>query len=187
MKKSKTKRKKKKSRRRLKKGPKLVLLLIFLAALFFALKKSLDNYNITFNNTYENLMNKINEQKKKISAKGEFCHARRKGFVGTETSRSDRCAGGCLRVRGRLHRCFCRRALGSARLFGHFMRRNQYFGRNGGAGTFAKGRFGFVRTRAHEHTSTRAHGNARKKYTGITVITLKKRAFLCKNHEKNQN
>lgn len=43
----------------------------------------------------------------------------------------------------------------SARLFGHFMRRNQYFGRNGGAGTFAKGRFGFVRTRAHEHTSTR--------------------------------
>lgn len=71
MKKSKTKRKKKKSRRRLKKGPKLVLLLIFLAALFFTLKKSLDNYNITFNNTYEYLMNKINEQKKKQDEKKE--------------------------------------------------------------------------------------------------------------------
>lgn len=69
MKKSKTKSKKKKSRRKLKKWPKLVLLLIFLAALFLILKKSLDNYNITFNNTYDYLMNKINEQKQKQDEK----------------------------------------------------------------------------------------------------------------------
>lgn len=72
MKKSKTKSKKKKSLRKLKKWPKLVLLLIFLAALFLILKKSLDNYNITFNNTYEYLMDKINEQKKKQDEKKEL-------------------------------------------------------------------------------------------------------------------
>lgn len=69
MKKSKTKSKKKKSRRKLKKWPKLVLLLIFLVALFLILKKSIDNYNITFNNTYDYLMNKINEQQQKQDEK----------------------------------------------------------------------------------------------------------------------
>ena len=69
MKKSKTKSKKNKSRRKLKKWPKLVLLLIFLVALFLILKKSIDNYNITFNNTYDYLMNKINEQKQKQDEK----------------------------------------------------------------------------------------------------------------------
>ena len=64
MKKSKTKSKNKKRRRKLKKWPKLVLLLMILAALLFILKKSLDNYNITFTNTYEYLIEKINNQKK---------------------------------------------------------------------------------------------------------------------------
>lgn len=69
MKKSKTKRKNKKNRRKLKKGPKLFLLLIFLIALFLMLKKSLDNYNITFSNTYDYLINKVNEQKQKQQEK----------------------------------------------------------------------------------------------------------------------
>ena len=64
MKKSKTKSKNKKRRRKLKRWPKLVLLLMILAALLFILKKSLDNYNITFTNTYEYLIEKINNQKK---------------------------------------------------------------------------------------------------------------------------
>ncbi len=67
----KNKHKKKKNRRKLKKVSKLILLLILLLTLFAILKKSLDNYDFTFTNTYEYLMNKINEQKNKQDEKKE--------------------------------------------------------------------------------------------------------------------
>ena len=70
MKKSKTKSKNKKRRRKLKKWPKLVLLLMILAALLFILKKSLDNYNITFTNTYEYL---IRSEERRV---GKECRSR---------------------------------------------------------------------------------------------------------------
>ena len=64
--------KKRRKRRKLKKAPRTILLIIILVVLFLILKNSFNNYEETFNSTYDYLKEKIEAIKSKQDKKTEL-------------------------------------------------------------------------------------------------------------------
>lgn len=64
--------KKRRKRRKLKKAPRTILLIIILVVLFLILKNSFNNYEETFNSTYDYLKEKIEAIKSKQDKKAEL-------------------------------------------------------------------------------------------------------------------
>ena len=64
--------KKRRKRRKLKKAPRTILLIIILVVLFLILKNSFNNYEETFNSTYDYLKEKIETIKSKQDKKAEL-------------------------------------------------------------------------------------------------------------------